>query len=105
VYEFRVDDEVFHTRVEDGTIESVYGPAQRPDVVIETTAEVFVELAAGRVTLAEAVRGGATSVSGDQRVARKLRSLFRRPRPQARTAEETAAQRPLPPVSPASARR
>lgn len=91
VYEFRVDDEVFHARIEDGTIESVQGPAQRPDVVVETTAEVFIELAAGRLSLADAVRGGTASVSGDQRAARKLRGLFRRPRPRARTAEEATA--------------
>jgi DNA-binding HxlR family transcriptional regulator/putative sterol carrier protein len=91
VYEFRVDDEVFHARIEDGTIESVHGPAQRPDVVVNTTAEAFIELAAGRLSLAEAVRDGSTSVSGDQRAARKLRGLFRRPQPQARTAEEATA--------------
>lgn len=91
VYEFRVDDEVFHVRVDDGTIESVHGPAQRPDVVIEATAEAFIALAAGQLSLADAVRAGGTSVSGDQRAARKLRSLFRRPRPQGRAAEEASA--------------
>jgi DNA-binding HxlR family transcriptional regulator/putative sterol carrier protein len=91
VYEFRVDDEVFHARIDDGAIESVHGPAQRPDVVIETAAEVFIELMAGRVSLAEAVRAGTASVSGDQRLARKLRGLFRQPRPRARTAEEATA--------------
>jgi DNA-binding HxlR family transcriptional regulator len=88
VYEFRVDDDVFHARVEDGTLESREGPAQRPDVVIETGAEAFIELTAGRLTLADAVRAGSASVSGDQRAARKLRGLFRRPRPRSRTAEE-----------------
>ena len=79
VYEFRVDDDVFHTRVHHGTIESVHGPAQRPDVVIETSGDVFAELAAGRITAAEAVRAGSTTVTGDQRAARRLRAMFRPP--------------------------
>lgn len=90
VYEFRVDDEVFHARVEGGAIQSAQGPAQRPDVVVETTAEAFIELAEGRLSLAEAARAGVASVSGDQRVARKLRGLFRRPRPRARAVEQAA---------------
>jgi DNA-binding HxlR family transcriptional regulator len=89
VYEFRVDDEVFHVRVDHGTVESVHGPAQRPDVVIETSADVFVELAAGRLTVAEAVGAGTASLTGDRQAARKLRTLFRRPPAQDRTAEET----------------
>ncbi|MFG2055618.1 winged helix-turn-helix transcriptional regulator [Micromonospora sp. NPDC048930] len=92
VYEFRVDDEVFHARVDDGMIESAHGPAQRPDVVVETTADVFAELlAAGWTGLAEALRDGTASVSGDEQAARRLRDLFRRPAPQARTAEEATA--------------
>lgn len=79
VYEFRVDDDVFHTRVHHGTIESVHGPAQRPDVVIETSGDTFADLAAGRVTAAEAARAGGTTITGDQRAARRLRTLFRRP--------------------------
>ena len=90
VYEFRVDDEVFHARIDRGTVESVHGPAQRPDVVIETSADVFVELAAGRLSVTDAVRDGTASVSGDRQAARKLRSLFRRPRPQDRTGEEAS---------------
>ncbi|GLY68556.1 winged helix-turn-helix transcriptional regulator [Amycolatopsis taiwanensis] len=90
VYEFRVDDDVFHVRVEHGEIESVHGPAQRPDVVIETSAEVFRALMAGELSVAEAKRSGSAEVSGDQQLLRKLRSLFRLPQPQARVAEEAA---------------
>jgi DNA-binding HxlR family transcriptional regulator len=79
VYEFRVDDDVFHARVDDGTIESVHGPAQRPDVVLETGAEEFGELAAGRATLAELVRAGAAVVTGDRQAVHRMRALFRRP--------------------------
>lgn len=81
VYEFRVAGEVFHARIEDGTIEAVHAAAQRPDVVIEADAEAFRSLASGRLSLAEAVRTGAASVSGSRPAVRKLRSLFRWPRP------------------------
>jgi DNA-binding HxlR family transcriptional regulator/putative sterol carrier protein len=80
VYEFRVDDEVFHARVDDGTVEAQHGPAQHPDAVIETTGEVFVELAEGGSTLAEAIKSRAVSVSGDKQALRRLSTLFRRPR-------------------------
>ncbi|GIJ75363.1 winged helix-turn-helix transcriptional regulator [Virgisporangium ochraceum] len=80
VYEFRVDDDVFHVRVHHGTIESVHGPAQHPDVVVETTGDVFADLAAGRLSAAEAVRAGGTTVTGDRQAARRLRSMFPVPR-------------------------
>ncbi|MEV6426350.1 winged helix-turn-helix transcriptional regulator [Nocardia sp. NPDC051463] len=84
VYEFRVGDEVFHVRVDDGTIEALHGPAQHPDVVIEADYEVFAELADGRLSLADAIKNEAVSTSGDQQALRRLGTLFRRPRPVAR---------------------
>jgi DNA-binding HxlR family transcriptional regulator len=84
VYEFRVDDEVFHVRIEDGAVETVHGPAQRPDVVVTAAADAFIDLMVGGVSMAEAVRAGGIAISGDQRTARRLRSLFRRPRPRVR---------------------
>jgi DNA-binding HxlR family transcriptional regulator len=79
LYEFRVEEEVFHARVEDGSIETVHGPAQRPDAVITTGRETFRDLAARRTTLEEAVRGGAATVSGDRRAVSRLFGLFRLP--------------------------
>jgi DNA-binding HxlR family transcriptional regulator len=79
VYEFRVDDDVFHARIDDGAIESVHGPAQRPDVVLETGAAAFAELAAGRAALADLVKSGEAVITGDRQAVRRLRTLFRRP--------------------------
>lgn len=79
VYEFRVEGDVFHTTIDDGRIEVARGPAQRPDAVIEATADAFLELAAGRLTLEEALRRGSASVEGDRRAQRRLRALFRWP--------------------------
>ncbi|MFG2000860.1 winged helix-turn-helix transcriptional regulator [Spirillospora sp. NPDC048911] len=76
VYEFRVGDEVFHADVDDGTVETAYGPAQRPDVVIETGDEVFKEVFTGRRDLAAAIKNGDIAVTGDQEALRKLNALF-----------------------------
>ncbi|MET0133427.1 MAG: winged helix-turn-helix transcriptional regulator [Kibdelosporangium sp.] len=81
VFEFRIGDEVFHARVDNGSIEARHGPAQHPDAVIETSDEVFAGLAEGRSTLADAVRNGTAAVSGDKQALRRLRTLFSRPRP------------------------
>jgi putative sterol carrier protein len=79
VYEFRVGDEVFHALIDNGTIEAQHGPAQRPDAVLETTDDVLVEFTEGRRTLAELIRSGAVTTSGDRRAARQLCTFFRRP--------------------------
>jgi DNA-binding HxlR family transcriptional regulator len=79
VYEFRVDDEVFHVRVADGAVEAAHGPAQLPDATLNTTADLLIHLAEGRKTLREAIKDEATTVSGDKDALRRLGTLFRRP--------------------------
>ncbi|MET9632682.1 winged helix-turn-helix transcriptional regulator [Lentzea sp. NPDC006480] len=82
VYEFRVDDEVFHARVDDGTIEALHGPAQHPDAVITIGEDAFVDVTGQRLTLADAIKTGAASASGDRAALRELTKLF--PLPPAR---------------------
>lgn len=84
LYEFRIDDEVFHARIDDGRIEAVHGPAQYPDVVIATGAETFLEVCAGRIRLAEAVECGAATATGDLKALELLPGLIRIPAQQAR---------------------
>ena len=84
IYEFRVGDEVFHALVEDETIETLHGPAQRPDAVIETDDEVLVDMASGRTTLADAIREHRAEASGDPSALVRLVGLFRIPRPEVR---------------------
>jgi DNA-binding HxlR family transcriptional regulator/putative sterol carrier protein len=85
VYEFRVDEDVFHARIEHGEIESVHGPAQRPDAVITADGEAFHELAAGRLSLRDALREGRVSTTGDRGALRQLGAVFRRPRARVRS--------------------
>ncbi|GGN85054.1 transcriptional regulator [Actinoplanes lobatus] len=84
VYEFRIDDEPFHARISDGTIEAVHGPAQNPDAVITITADAFVRLTGQGLTFADAVESGAASASGDGEALRRLTGLFRLPPPRTR---------------------
>jgi DNA-binding HxlR family transcriptional regulator len=84
VYEFRVDDEVFHARIEDGTIEALHGPAQHPDATVTIGEEAFLALTEQGLTLADAAQNGAASVSGDPEVLRRLNGLFRLPTPRSR---------------------
>jgi DNA-binding HxlR family transcriptional regulator len=84
VYEFRVGDETFHARVEDGTVRTAQGAAQRPDVVLSTDPDTFAALVNGGGGLAEAVRAGTASVGGDPDLVRRLPELFRRPQPRQR---------------------
>jgi DNA-binding HxlR family transcriptional regulator len=86
VYEFRVGDEVFHIRIDDGTIEATHGPAQRPDAIVETDDETLVAITGGGSALAEALERGDASASGDPDALQALHGLFRWPEPGARAA-------------------
>ncbi len=90
VYEFRIDDEVFHTRIDDGAIEALHGPAQHPDATITISEEAFLEVTSGGTTFAGAIKAGAASASGDRAALGRLKSLFRLPHPHDRTTEPGA---------------
>ena len=87
VYEFRISDEPFHARIDDGTIEILHGPAQRPDAVITISQDAFLRVAGQGMTYAEAIASGAAFTSGDDAALRRLSGLFRLPPPQDRTVD------------------
>lgn len=64
-YEFRVDDEVFHLRIADGTASAGRGPAQRPVLTALTDAATFARIGAGVISPFDAVREEALVFSGD----------------------------------------
>jgi DNA-binding HxlR family transcriptional regulator len=78
-YEFRVEDEVFHARVDDGRVESLHGPAWQPTFTVTSDQETFSELAAGELLLEEAARSGRITVEGDRRALRRFERIFRLP--------------------------
>ncbi|MET9653261.1 winged helix-turn-helix transcriptional regulator [Streptomyces sp. NPDC006460] len=87
VYEFRVGDEVFHARIDDGTIEALHGPAQHPDASIAMSEDVFIGVTGQKQTLAEAIATGAATASGDTEALRRLNGLFRLPSPRSRSVD------------------
>ena len=77
VYEFQIDEDVFHVVVEDGTVDAVQGPASTPPVVVvRTDLATFVQIGSRRVGAAEAVADGRAVVEGDpEAIARSLEIL------------------------------
>ncbi len=66
-YEFRIDGEAYHLRLEDGEeggTELRQGPAPDPDLVVVGDAETFLAVSSGRLRLEEAVGSGALRVEG-----------------------------------------
>lgn len=63
-YEFRVEGEVFHVRVDDGAIDVRHGAAADPDVVITSDYETMVAVGTGQRSPAGALASGRMSVSG-----------------------------------------
>ncbi|WP_432190330.1 winged helix-turn-helix transcriptional regulator [Streptomyces sp. Tue6028] len=83
-YEFRVGSEVFHADIDDSSIETLHGPAQHPDVVIETTEDVLIDMAAGKGGFGEALRNCTAIATGDEALLSRLGVLFIWPTPQKR---------------------
>ena len=75
-YEFRVDDEAFHVRVEDGEIEARQGPAVSPDLVVRGATRAFLNLAAGQLGPAEAVDSGVIKFEGDRDALARCLKMF-----------------------------
>lgn len=64
-YEFRVDGEVFHITVADGTADAVRGAADAPSMVATTDAATFVQIGSGTLTPLMAMVAGRLSLEGD----------------------------------------
>lgn len=65
-YEFRVDGETFHVRVENGEANARQGPASEPDLVVQGGTRTFLDLAAGRLEPAEVLKSEAIQVEGSR---------------------------------------
>jgi DNA-binding HxlR family transcriptional regulator/putative sterol carrier protein len=64
-YEFRIDGEVFHVRIDDGTIEVRAGEAADPACVVTTDLMTFLAVGSRRMSGPEAVERGLSTVEGD----------------------------------------
>jgi hypothetical protein len=81
-YEFHVDGDVFHARVDDGTVETRQGPAWEPDLVVRADAKTFLAAAAGLIDRENLGPDDAIEVEGDKRVASRCLRIFGIPRPE-----------------------
>ena len=75
-YEFRIGDEVFYARINDGTIETGEGHARNPDLVIVADPQTFLDLASAKLPLAQAVASGTIRVEGDLTAVERLALVF-----------------------------
>lgn len=86
VYEFHVGDEVFHARVDDGTVETLHGPAQHPDATITVDEDALVRLTSQGLAFSDALASGEATATGDEEALRRLEGLFNLPGPRERRA-------------------
>jgi DNA-binding HxlR family transcriptional regulator len=75
-YEFRLDGEVFHVRVDDGRVRVRQGPAPDPDFVVETDVATFVAMGAGVIDPTEAAASGRARFEGDMQAGMRSGELL-----------------------------
>ena len=75
-YEFRIGDEVFYARINDGAIETGLGHSGNPDLVIVADPQTFLDLASGQLPLVKAVASDTIRVEGDLAAVERLTQVF-----------------------------
>ena len=75
-YEFRIDGEVFHVRVEDGRSEARQGAASDPDLVVSADTQTFLAVAAGQLELSDAAAAGSLQIEGDHGALVRCAKIF-----------------------------
>ncbi|MDX6382190.1 MAG: hypothetical protein QOI57_3214 [Rubrobacteraceae bacterium] len=75
-YEFRVGEDVFHVRVEDGASEPRYGAAWKPDLIVTTDADTFLALVSGHLEPEEAAELGGFEIEGNPEALSRCRKMF-----------------------------
>ncbi|MEU7580849.1 winged helix-turn-helix transcriptional regulator [Streptomyces sp. NPDC041068] len=76
IYEFVVDDLVFHARVDDGTVETDLGPAPDAAATLVTDLGTLLQLGAGSLPLEDALSAEVITVDGDLEAALRMADAF-----------------------------
>ena len=63
-YEYRIDNDVFHAVIDDGTLETREGPADAPAFTLHADTRAYRDIVAGTLTLREAVDEGRARIEG-----------------------------------------
>ncbi len=77
VIEARVGDGVVHLRSRGTSIEVASGSAHRPAIVVTADPKTFLGVAAGKLSLVEAVAQGLAEVAGDKKTVRAASAVLR----------------------------
>jgi len=80
-YQFDVDGDVFHIRVDDGALAATQGPAAAPDFVYATDVETLLCIGARQVSPVDAVLEGRARMTGDPAAAARVVEIFGFPPP------------------------
>lgn len=75
-YEFRIDDEVMHVRVDDGEVRVSDGPAEAPDVVVTTDTKTFLEAGRDPAVREKALAEKRLQVEGSRDALRHCMAVF-----------------------------
>lgn len=80
IYEFRIDGQTFHAKVDDGTVAVVEGPAPAgtpADMTITCDLETFVGIGLGGLDPVEAVSAGRVKVEGTREAIQRSLNILR----------------------------
>ena len=75
-YEFRIDDDTFHVRVNDGEVSVREGAVPDPDLVITSDFTTFLAIGKGETTGTDAVARGEVHVEGDPAAAQRCEAIL-----------------------------
>ena len=75
-YEFHVEGDAFHLRVDDGGVTARVGRAQEPDLVIRTRPEVLADIATGDRSVVDAVEQRELAVDGSPAALEHVLAIF-----------------------------
>ena len=75
--ELRVGDGAVHLRARGKSIEVASGPADRPELVVTSDATTLLGVAAGKLSLVDAVGQGLAEVAGDEKSLRSASAVLR----------------------------
>jgi DNA-binding HxlR family transcriptional regulator len=85
-YEFRIDGEIFHARVDRGRARTSQGHVDDPDVVVTTDLDSFVGLLSQVLSPREAAASGKVRLEGDEDALDRFVEIFAWPPPVTLTA-------------------
>jgi DNA-binding HxlR family transcriptional regulator len=80
-YELRLGDDRFRAAVADGELTLARGAAERPDAIIQTTANTLAMLLAGQLSLASGLRSKDVVIEGGRPAVARFLGLFSSPPP------------------------